>query len=1298
MAAHGKVGAFNESLEPWASYIERLGHYFVANDVKEDEKKRAILLSSCGVNTYTIIRNLFAPDLPATKSFEEIVAAAGTHFNPKPSSIVQRFRFNSRVRKDGESVAEFVSQLRKLSEHCEFGDTLDKMLRDRIVCGINDVRIQRRLLAEPGLSLAKALELALALETADKDALTLKGANGTGTQPVLSMQAKPRGKDNASTNVTCYRCNGKHMASVCRFKEAQCHSCGKKGHISKACRGKKSTEKASRHHHKSQTFTMSELTDNPESPKDDTDDESYNLFAIGSQSATPIQVEVTINQKPLTMELDTGASYSLISEHTYRSIWPEKDGPVLQESSVKLHTYTGEQVTVVGHIIVYVHCNNQTVELQLLVVKGKGPSLFGRNWLNAIKLNWGKINQVMSQVYQKVIDKYSEVFKNELGTLKGTKAKIHVDPQASPKFFKPRSVPFVLREKVESELDRLHKEDIIEPVTFSEWAAPIVPVVKDDGGIRICCDYKVTINNLSKLESYPIPKVEDLFTALSGGKTFSKLDLSHAYQQLILDEESRKFTTISTHKGLFQYKRLPFGFASAPAIFQRTMDNLLQGIPRTCVYLDDILITGTTQEEHLHNLDQVLNRLQTAGLRLKNTKCSFMLPSVEYLGHVIDSVGLHPTQAKVKAIREAPTPKNVAELRSFLGLINYYGKFLPNLSATLAPLYKLLKQNTHWCWEQPQIAAFQEAKDALQSSTLLVHYDSTKPITLACDASPYGIGAVLSHKFEDGSEKPIGFASRTLSPAEKHYSQLDKEALAIIFGIKKFHDYLHGHHFTIYSDHQPLQYLFGASKPIPPMASGRLKRWALTLEAYEYTIQHKPGKELANADALSRLPLSHYPETVPIPGDINMVMQHLDTTPVTAADIKTWIDKDPLLSKVRQFVLNGWPCDVTAEEVLRPYISKKDELSVHNGCLLWGSRVVIPPLGRHLIVKELHQSHPGISRMKSLSRGYVWWPGMDQALEDQVRSCAACQQSRNKPATAPLHHWEWPERPWVRLHIDYAGPCFGKYFLVLIDSHSKWLEVHPVTTATSAVTIEKLKFIFSTHGLPDMIVSDNGSVFTSNEFTNFMKHNGITHIKSSPYHPSTNGLAERAVQTFKSNMKKLTEGTLEAKLSHFLFHYRLTPQTTTGQSPSELLLGRRIKSRLDLLQPTAKPKVTQSLIRQKANHDRSAKFRVFNVGEEVFVRNPQGTPAWWEGVIEKLTGPLSYKIKLNDGTILNRHVDHIRIRHSAPQQDLTDQDFDSFTFPSQSEVTASSNVSGKSPVVPVLRRSSRIRRPPVRFS
>ena len=277
---------------------------------------------------------------------------------------------------------------------------------------------------------------------------------------------------------------------------------------------------------------------------------------------------------------------------------------------------------------------------------------------------------------------------------------------------------------------------------------------------------------------------------------------------------------------------------------------------------------------------------------------------------------------------------------------------------------------------------------------------------------PTELGQYFLTKFEDGSEKPIGFTSRTLSPAEKNYSQLDKEALSIIFGVKKFHDYLHGHHFTIYSDHQSLQHLFNENKPVPQMASSRLKRWSLTLQAYEYTIQHKPGKQLANADALSRLPLPQQPQAVPVPGDINLVFQQLNMTPMTAIDIKSETDKDPLLNKVLQFVRNGWPVDdPTCEKDLQPYSKKKDELSVHSGCLLWGSRVIVPPKCRERIVKELHESHPGISRIKSLARGYVWWPGLDQQLEEQVCNCAIYQQARNKPAAAPLHHWEWPERP-----------------------------------------------------------------------------------------------------------------------------------------------------------------------------------------------------------------------------------------------------------------------------------------------
>ena len=270
--------------------------------------------------------------------------------------------------------------------------------------------------------------------------------------------------------------------------------------------------------------------------------------------------------------------------------------------------------------------------------------------------------------------------------MKKFKAHLRVKNEAKPVFHRPRAVPYAIKEIIEKELDRLEKEGIIEKVDCSEWAAPIVPVPKGDGQIRVCGDYKVTVNANLEVDQHPLPKPEDLFTSLSGGQKFSKLDLKHAYQQMMLDSDSRKYVTINTHKGLYCYTRLPFGIASAPAIFQRAMDSILQGIPQVLCYLDDILITGASKEEHIGNLDKVLSRLQEYGIRVNMAKCVFLQNSVEYLGHIIDLEGLHTSPKKTKAIQEAPTPRNQQELRSFLGLLHYYGKFIPNLATMLHPL------------------------------------------------------------------------------------------------------------------------------------------------------------------------------------------------------------------------------------------------------------------------------------------------------------------------------------------------------------------------------------------------------------------------------------------------------------------------------------------------------------------------------------------------------------------------------------------------------------------------------------
>ena len=390
------------------------------------------------------------------------------------------------------------------------------------------------------------------------------------------------------------------------------------------------------------------------------------------------------------------------------------------------------------------------------------------------------------------------------------------------------------------------------------------------------------------MDSYPIPKVEDLLATLGGGEKFTKLDMSQAYQQLQVDDESKQYTTINTRKGLFQYTRLPYGISSGPGIFQRNMENLLQNIPYVIIRVDDILVSGASDEDHLNNLEEVLKRLASAGLRLRKNKCVFMEPQVTYLGHKVSKEG--------RAGRAMHQRRRMCRsFKSYLGKINYFQKFLPNLSSMLAPLNELLRKETRWHWGKEQMQAFQKSKEFLKSSRLLVHFDSQKELTLACDASQYGLGVVLSHRMDDGSEHPIAYASRTLSNAERNYSNLEREARALVFGVKKFHQYICGRHFSLLTDHKPLESLFNEKKATQPMAAARIQRWALTLAAYNYSIEYKPGPEHANADALSRLPLPVSPPTTPLPAETVFTMELLNSTPVSVIEIRTGTRRDPIL-------------------------------------------------------------------------------------------------------------------------------------------------------------------------------------------------------------------------------------------------------------------------------------------------------------------------------------------------------------------------------------------------------------------
>lgn len=421
-----------------------------------------------------------------------------------------------------------------------------------------------------------------------------------------------------------------------------------------------------------------------------------------------------------------------------------------------------------------------------------------------------KISRTLS--LKELIEKYKELFDENLGEIKGYEVNLELKPGVSPKFCRSRIVPFALKSRVEGEIDRLEKEGIIEKVESSDWATPVVPVVKPDGSIQLCADYSVTLNPNLVVPQHPLPRLEEIFESLNGGRQFSKVDFSHAYLQMKVSEESQKLLTINTHKGLYKCKRLMFGLNAAPAIWQRYVDGLFQGMDGLKVFMDDVRVTGSDQQSHLLVLAKFFEKCKEHGLRLNLKKSKFFQDEIKFLGHKINAKGLHKTDEKISAIKSARTPMNVQELKSFLGLVNFYGRFFPNLATIANPLNKLTRKDVKFWWSKECQNSFQLIKKEICSDRVLTHYDPSLPIKLATDASPVGIGCVLSHLMPNKTEKPIAFASKTLTVTEKRYSQIDKEALAIVWAVRKFYLYLKGRRFTLITDKKTFSGYFWIEK------------------------------------------------------------------------------------------------------------------------------------------------------------------------------------------------------------------------------------------------------------------------------------------------------------------------------------------------------------------------------------------------------------------------------------------------------------------------------------------------------
>ncbi|KAM7309689.1 retrovirus-related Pol polyprotein from transposon 17.6 [Ixodes scapularis] len=879
---------FDETAGTWGTYRVRLEAYFEGHGITDAAKRRALLVSSLSDNVVRILQGRCQSASINSLSYADVVGYLEEHYDPQANEIAASYSFFVRKQEEGEKVQDFVAELRRLAKQCKFGDTLDRMLRDRIVCGIRDDEARRVLLTRKKLSREEAEEFVIASEMADNNVRAMGTApqdSAGGTHFVQGRRGnrRPPRQETSGANrrAWCWRCDANHSEDDCRHRKTICHRCGTKGHLARVCKYSRPSQPGA--------YALADINTEEESGEE-------MLHALVSHSTAnkdttpPIERDLLWEDRKLRMILDTGSPVSVIPESAFKR--HRKRWPALETTPLRLSCFLGP-LPVVGKITMSVQYGQTQVRSSLIVVNCPGPLLCGRNTLRAFYdagaplLETGApfgVNMVQAGAEgQDLLEEFADIFEEKLGCCQGPPVKLYRKEDARPRFCKARPVPYALRDKVSAEINRLEKDGVLSPVSVSEWATPVVPVAKKNGEIRLCGDFKLT---------------------------------------LPLDEEARKMTVLSTHQGLYCYNRLAFGIASAPALFQRRIESLLQGLPRVQVYLDDIVIAE--KKHDTSTLRQVLQRLRENGLKLNRAKCRIREKQVSFLGHRIDAQGLHPERTNLEAVTEAPRPTSVSQLKSFLGFVTYYAKFLPNLSTTLAPLYRLLAKGAQWQWDGDQERAFRKTKQAMAEAKFLVHYNPRQQLRLECDASPGGLGAVLSHRMH-GKDYPIAFRSRTLTKAERNYSQLEKEALALVFGVTKFRDYLFGNRFTLVTDHKPLTALFHPERAIPQMAAARVQRWALLLAAYQYDLEYRKGNQNGNADALSRLPLPAQEE-----GSSEVLTEYVlytrgwDDQPMSAQQMATLTTRDSLLRQVKAWIYAGWPSHLRPEQhQFLPYFSRR---------------------------------------------------------------------------------------------------------------------------------------------------------------------------------------------------------------------------------------------------------------------------------------------------------------------------------------------------------------------------------------
>jgi len=1252
----------NPRSDDWRFFKRQFENFLTIVKAGEDQQA-AYLLNAISRDGLEIYDGLPTPK----KTYEEIVARFDEYFCGRTSVLLNRKIFFAAKQAPEESVTQFACRIRRLIQDCDFKtDMATMLLRDIFVCGLSAAVLGERLMAMESskLTFEKALQMAESFEHARADWKSL--GDGTAQQQsvaAVSLRAQPmygeRGGRNSSFGRAynkgraaerdrdsggggayrdgssgrqggepgqqkrlCFRCaRAGHVASdpVCPAVKQICRSCGKIGHFSIACKSKVGQVRA--------------VACDPVTSHSEHNESEYNIFATEGLSATCR--DVVIDGKTVNCLVDTGAQVNVLPKSKLNIINSQN----IQPAKVILKAWGNYPLTVLGAVTCSVGYKGRVVSDTFYVVDVDGKHAEVKPLLTyELSKELGLIAELAAtsvdikrNCLDEMLKKHERVFTQE-GRVKEFSYKIHVREDAVPYAPAARRIPPALLEPVKVELEKMIKQDIIEEVTGpSEWCAPTVIAYKRGKALRICADLR-KLNESVIRHPIQMPTLNELSAKVKGSSVFSVLDCQNSYWQVPIDKESQHLLTFSTPVGRFRYKRLCFGLSSAPEIYQRMMSDILRDLDGVVNYIDDILIFGSTQAEHDARLEQVLAKLEAKGIRLNKDKCIMSCTEIDFLGHRWTGEGVSPLPEKLDAIRDMPRPETTGSLRSFLGLAVYVAShFVPHFSALTQPLWAAASGDKLQ-WTEPLMLAYEKLKKEISECRTRAHFDPEKKIVIQTDACNLGLGAVL---LQEGV--PVVYVSRTLTDVEKRYSQIELEFLGLVFALNKLKLYVLGAEVDIQTDHLPILGLL--RKPIDQL-SNRLQRWVIGIQHYQFKITHIPGKSNVLADCLSRnaIPNSEMSEEERVP-EVTICFV-VNSQPVDVKSVARATAEDTELEEVLDAVELGWR-DHNSRKL--SYYQFRHELSIKRSndyrILLKGDCVVIPRTLRAEVLRQCHEGHMGMTKMKAYLRTYAFWPGMSKDIEEFCHKCVACTMHQNVGDRAPMETVaEKESEPWTRIAIDMTGPSYvldGKILLTVIDLYSRFPEVMVLKNGNSREIIEHLQTLFARYGMPRYLISDNGANFCSVEFENFLKQCNTTHVRSSVYFPSSNGVIERFHSTLKGRLKKIRtehpQVPLDLAITTVLLEIRSTPNETSGKTPFYLLFGHGMRTRMSALVPTDSFRTAEMQPRRADYSNHRTINRNYRCGDRVLVRRGKGKPFVHRGTINQRKGSYTFLIKFDSG-------------------------------------------------------------------